>query len=85
MVTTFPDFEQDFVWYETADSLYWLDSPDILILPWWMREQTGHSNMSRGWFTESYPMLFPYYPIASMDSNWIGVWDPMLHGGYWWI
>lgn len=38
----------------------------------------------RGWFTDSYPELAPYYPIPTAQTQWIHPWIYPPYEGYWW-
>lgn len=51
------------------------------LLPWWYRTPWGYSD--RGWFTEAYPVLSPYYPIWTANPEWIDTWSMQPYQGLW--
>ena len=38
---------------------------------------------TRGWFTNSYPVLSPYSSIWTVDPNWIDFWIMQPYQGMW--
>jgi hypothetical protein len=46
---------------------------------WWWRDAAGEVN----WFTSSYPLLMPWYPLPSADPQWMDAWSMGLYHGYW--
>src|SRR5579875_2928092 len=94
-------FEAAYMWYESiVDGQKWypeevsefvVSSPaQSNLLPWWLRNDLSGSGMSsladeRSLFTDAYPVLYPYYPFAVANPEWLAdPWAIEPYHGYWW-
>lgn len=59
--------------YMPNDPENWTDAT-WHVYPWWLR----------GDFTDSYPFLYPYFPVSSFDAAWIDSWSMQPYHHTWW-
>lgn len=53
----------------------------INLLPWWYFMPWHYPD--RGWFTDAYPVLSPYYPLLTPDPDWMDAWTMQPYHGMW--
>lgn len=60
---------------------YWYGNP-VPLLPWTLRGDSASTGTN--WFTQSYPVLSPYYPVGSPAFGWYHPYFGNSYQGYWW-
>lgn len=64
-----------------------VDSATGRLRPWWLRSVPPTPNvpvrLHRGYFTEAYPSLLPYFPMYHAQATWIDPWSMQPYHGYW--
>lgn len=61
---------------------YWYGNP-VPALPWNLRSDASVGKDAK-WFTQSYPVLGPYYPVSSPSFAWLDSYASGPYHGYWW-